>query len=92
MTGLLNHLGLHRDLVLGNVVLFTKRCLLHQSPMFYSLASQLWGLLLNFDRLVHEVECPNVLTNNHNLHSGGNFVFHHWGCILIHWLLSYPFR
>ena len=79
MTGLLNHLGLHRDLVLGNVLLFTKRCLLHQSPMFYSLASQLWGLLLNFDWLVHEVGCPNVLTNNYDLHRRGDFVYHHLG-------------
>ena len=33
----------------------------------YLLAQQLWGLLLNFDWLVYEVECPNVSTINCNL-------------------------
>ena len=36
----------------------------------YSLAYQLWGLLLNFDLLVYQVECPNVSTINYNLQNG----------------------
>ena len=34
----------------------------------YSLIS--WGFLLNFDWLVHLVECPNVSTTNRNLKTG----------------------
>ena len=36
----------------------------------YSLALQLWGLLLKFDWLVHQVECPNVSTTNYKLQKG----------------------
>ena len=32
----------------------------------YTLASQLWGLLLNFDWLVHLIKCPNASTTNCN--------------------------
>ena len=35
-----------------------------------SLASGLWGLLLDFDWLVYEVECPNVSTTDCDLQEG----------------------
>ena len=31
---------------------------------------QLWGLLMNFDWLIHSVECPNVSATNCNLQRG----------------------
>ena len=54
----------------------------------FSLAQQLWGLLLNFDWLVHQVECTNVSTFNCKVH----YVYHHWGCTLINRTLSYHSR
>ena len=40
-------------------------------PKFYdSLVYQLWRVLLNFDRLFHKVESPNVSFNNYNLQKG----------------------
>ena len=36
----------------------------------YSLAKQLWGLLIDFDWLVYKVECPNVSITNCNLKKG----------------------
>ena len=33
----------------------------------YRLAQQIWGLLMNFDWLVHKAECPNVSTTNCNM-------------------------
>ena len=33
----------------------------------YSLAKQLWGLVFNFDRLIHYVECPNISKTNSNV-------------------------
>ena len=40
------------------------------------LAQQLWGLLINFDWLVHEVECLNFSTTYYCL-QGGIFVYYH---------------
>ena len=53
------------------------------------LSYQLWRQLLNFDWLVHEVECPSfqpliVICRRRN------FACHHWGCTLTKRLLSYP--
>ena len=47
----------------------------------YLLAYQPWGLLLNFDWLVHLVDCPNVTTTICNLQKK-NFVYHHRGCTM----------
>ncbi len=57
----------------------------------YLLASQLWGRLFNFNRLVHWVECPHVSTII-VIYSRDNFVQHNWECIFIYWPCSYPWK
>ena len=52
----------------------------------FLLAQQLWGLFLNFDWLVHLVECPKVWTTT------CNFGYQPCGCIWIFRPLSYSFR
>ncbi len=37
------------------------------NPLSYLLTQRLWMLLLNFDRLVPNWQCPNFSTNNTNL-------------------------
>ena len=44
------------------------------------------GLILNFDWLIHIVECSNVSTIE--IYRRGNFVYHHLGCTSINWPLS----
>ena len=51
-------------------------------PKVFLLDQQLWGHFLNFDLLVHLIDCPNVSTTNYNLQMG-NFVYQHWGCTSI---------
>ena len=61
----------------------------HQSFLIFLSFLNL-NLFMNFDCLVHWVECPNVSTTNCNLQKV-NFVYHQWGCISIYKPLSYPF-
>ena len=54
----------------------------------YSLAQQIWGLLLNFDWFV---DWPLVV-----IYRWGNFVYHHLGCTSIYpfrsrWLITFSF-
>ena len=53
----------------------------------HSMRYQPWGLFINFDWLVHLVECSNVL-----IYRRGNFLCHNWGCKTIYRPLSYPFK
>ena len=46
---------------------------------------------MNFDWLIHYLECPNVLANNNTLRQG-IFVYHDWEFITIYPSLSYPLR
>ena len=70
----------------GDIRLFIIQVLKVLKRIFLFVFLLLWVLLLNFDLLVQQVECPNVAKY------WRIFVYHHWGCTPINRELSYPFR
>ena len=58
-------LGLDKQGGRGHWAVYYTSLQSHIIMFSYSLAYQLWVLLLNFDWLAHQVECPNVSTNNY---------------------------
>ena len=51
---------------------------------------KLWVLLKKSCLISSNQLCPNFSTNNKVIYIRSNFVYHHWGCILIYDPLSYP--
>ena len=72
-------------------------CLLQetQKKIFYNISLSVGlttlGTLVNFDWLIHLVECSNVSTTYFNLQKE-NFVYNHLECTSIYRPLSYPFK